>query len=130
MNVWIGEGRLVRDPDLKVANSGVEVCNFTLAIDRRPNKNGEKETDFVDCTTFGKMAAFTEKYFHKGDGVGVRGRMESRKYTAKDGTNRTAWGITCDELFFPCGKRGAVEQDGTKQEEAAYTVVNEDEIPF
>ena len=125
MNSWIGEGRMVRDPELKVANSGIEVCNFTLAIDRRPNKNGEKETDFVDCTTFGKSAAFVEKYFKKGDGALVRGRLESRKYTAKDGTNRTAWGITVEGIDFPAGKRG-----DAKQAEPQVTDVPGTDIPF
>lgn len=134
MNVWIGEGRLVRDPELRVANSGNEVCNFTIAIDRRPGKNGEKETDFVDCTTFGKSAAFTSKYFSKGDGALVRGRLESRKYAAKDGTNRVAWGITVDEITFPCGKRGEAQQPSTAPAAPAdpntFADVSQDDIPF
>ena len=69
--------------------------------------------------------AFVEKYFKKGDGALVRGRLESRKYTAKDGTNRTVWGITVEEIDFPAGKRGEA-----KQTEPQFTDVPEADIPF
>ena len=80
MNVWIGEGRLVRDPELKVVGGGTELCNFTLAIDRSgKDKDGNKQADFVDCTAFGKTGAFVDRYFKKGDGMLVRGRFQSDK---------------------------------------------------
>ncbi len=104
MNVWIGEGRIVRDLDLQTSKSGTEFCKFSVAVNRKPDKNGEKKADFIDCTVFGKIAAFLCKYFKKGDGVLVRGRLESDTYEAKDGTKRTRWSVTVDEIDFPQGK--------------------------
>ena len=101
MNVWIGEGRLVRDPELNVVGGGVEVCRITVAIDRsRKDKGGNKQTDFVDCTAFGKTGAFIDKYFKRGDGILMRGKFQSDKYTAKDGTNRTKWAYGLMRLTF------------------------------
>lgn len=109
MNVWIGEGRLVRDPEIKVVGGGIELCKFTVACDRKKGKDGEKKADFIDCTAFGKKGAFIEKYFRKGDGIAIVGRFESDTYDAKDGTKRTKWGVMVDDIHFPIGKRNASE---------------------
>jgi single-strand DNA-binding protein len=133
MNVWIGEGRLVRDPELKVVGGGTEICNITVAIDRgRKDKDGNKQTDFVDCTAFGKTGAFIDKYFKRGDGILVRGRFQSDKYTAKDGTNRVKWGVWIDEVDFPIGK-GKADNGNSEQPVAdatAFPDVSQDDIPF
>lgn len=128
MNLWIGEGRLVRDPELKVVGGGTEVCNITIAVDRgRKDKNGNKQTDFIDCTAFGKTAAFVEKYFHKGDGALVRGRFQSDKYEGKDGQTRTKWGVWIDEIEFPMSK-GKSEKNNSEQ--PAFTDVPAGDTPF
>lgn len=133
MNVWIGEGRLVRDPELKVVGGGTEICNITVAIDRgRKDKDGNKQTDFVDCTAFGKTGAFIDKYFKRGDGILVRGRFQGDKYTAKDGTNRVKWGVWIDEVDFPIGK-GKSDNSNSEQPVADATTfpdVSQDDIPF
>ena len=103
MNKIIIKGRLVRDPELKTGGSGVEFCKFTVAVDRRPVKDKEKETDFFDCTAFGKTGAAISQYMSKGREILVEGRMESSK-TEKDGQKRTWWGITVDTFDF-CGKK-------------------------
>lgn len=101
MNKWFGMGRMTRDPKLESSGNGVEFCRFSVAIDRSYTKKGEdKKTDFIDCTAFGKQAVFIEKYFHKGDGIAVEGRLESDKYVDKDGNNRTSWKIMVDRVEF------------------------------
>lgn len=106
MNKWIGMGRIVRDPKLESSGNGVEYCRFTVAIDRAyTKKDGDKQTDFIDCTSFGKQAAFVQKYFHKGDGIMVDGRLESDKYVDKDGNNRVSWKIMCDRVEFPPSRK-------------------------
>lgn len=130
MNVWIGEGRLVRDPELKVVGGGTEICNFTLAVDRgRKDKNGNKQTDFIDCTAFGQSAAFVNKYFHKGDGALVRGRFQSEKYEGKDGQTRTKWGVWVDNIDFPIGKKES-NSGNAAAEQPAFTDVPAEDIPF
>lgn len=119
MNKIIITGRITRDTELKVTESGKEYCNFSVAVDRRfKTKDGESEkhTDFFDCTAWGKSGVFVDKYFGKGDGITVEGRMESRKYTDKDGNNRVFWGVTCENVEFPLGKKGGsdiAEPNGT-----------------
>ncbi len=113
MNKIIITGRITKDLEIKTANSGTELCNFSVAVDRRrKDQNGEKQTDYFDCTVFGKTASFLTTYFKKGDGINIEGRMESRKYVDKDGNNRTAWGVTCDNIEFPHGKGKGGQSDG------------------
>lgn len=133
MNTWIGEGRLVRDPELKVVGGGTEVCNITIAVDRdRKDKDGNKQTDFVDCTAFGKKAAFIDKYFRKGDGALVKGRFQSDKFEGKDGQTRTKWGVWIDEIFFPLGRSKAeqINSDQAVSDANQFTDVSNEDIPF
>lgn len=126
MNKIILAGRLTRPAELKVSNSGTEYCKFTIAVDRSRNKGDEKKTDFFDCTAFGKTGAFVEKYFAKGDGIELIGRMESDKYTDKENKTRTTWGVSVDEVFFPLGKGKADRSADVPSEDAP----SEAELPF
>ena len=79
-------GRMTRDPEIRHTDNGTPVASFTLAVERDfKSASGEKETDFIDCTAWRKTGVFIDKYFKKGDGINVVGRMESEKYTDKDG---------------------------------------------
>lgn len=130
MNKWFGMGRLTRDPKLESSGNGVEYCRFSVAIERNYKKDGgEKQTDFIDCTSFGKQAAFIEKYFHKGDGIMVEGRMESNKYVDKDGNNRTKWKIMVDRVEFPPSRK---DQSEPVQSDSGFvdTDEGEEDIPF
>lgn len=126
MNKWIGAGRLTKDVDLQTAKTGMEFARFSMAVNRRKDKNGEQKADFIDCTVFGKQAAFVAKYFAKGDGIVVEGRLESDTYDAKDGTKRTKWGITVDNVEFPQGGKKQSEQAATNQ----FGDVDPKDIPF
>ena len=136
MNKIIVMGRLVRDPELKASGAGTEYCHFTVACDRAFSKKGEdKKTDFIDCTTFGKSAAFVEKYFHKGDGIAVEGRMESNKWVDQDGKNRVSWGVTVDRVEFPSGRKGQTDpaQDEPIQSGSTFAEPSDgddSDIPF
>ena len=127
MNKWIGMGRVTKDFELQTGKTGSEYCKFTVAIDREKDKNGDKKTDFVDCTAFGKTAAFVAKYFRKGDGIIVLGRFESDKYTGKDGMTRTSWSVNVREVYFPAGK-GKSEQ--TNSDASGFTDIKSEDIPF
>ena len=128
MNKWIGMGRITKDIELQTGKTGSEYCKFTVAIDRKKDKNGDKKTDFIDCTAFGKTAAFVQKYFKKGDGIVVEGRFESDTYDAKDGTKRTKWGVSVDNIEFPQGGKGKSEQ--TNSDAANFQDINPTDIPF
>lgn len=130
MNKWIGMGRLTRDPKLESSGNGVEYCRFSVAIDRAYVKQGEdRKCDFIDCTTFGKQAAFVQKYFHKGDGIMVEGRLESDKYVDKDGNNRIAWKIICDRVEFTPSRKS---DSGAAPSKSKFVEPSDDDgdIPF
>ena len=127
MNKWIGMGRITKDIELQTTKTGTEYCKFTVAIDREKDKNGDKKTDFVDCTAWNKTAAFVQKYWKKGDGIIVLGRFESDKYTGKDGMTRTNWSVNVREVYFPASK-GKSEQ--TNSDVANFQDINPSDIPF
>ena len=127
MNKWIGMGRITKDIELQTTKTGTEYCKFTIAVDREKDKNGDKKTDFVDCTAWNKTAAFVQKYWKKGDGIIVLGRFESDKYTGKDGISRTNWSVNVREVYFPASK-GKSEQ--TNSDVANLQDINPTDIPF
>ena len=96
------QGRLCAVPELKHTESGKAVTNFTLAVDRDHNRD---ETDFIDVVAWNGTAEFVSKYFRKGSMCIVSGRLQMRKYEAKDGTNRTAYEIVADSVYFGESKR-------------------------
>lgn len=84
MNLFIGIGRLVAEPDIKVSSSGVKVARYRLAINRPKNKDGVTEADFLSCVCFGKTAEFAESYLHKGVKIAIQGEVRTGSYE-KDG---------------------------------------------
>jgi single-strand DNA-binding protein len=115
-------GRLTRDPEMRTTGTGVNVCNFTVAVDRDfasgPNK--EKETDFIDCVAWRKTGEFVGKYFRKGSMIAVSGRLEIRKWTDKDGNQRRSAEVNAENVYFGGSKNegGASPAAGG----AAFTV--------
>lgn len=104
-------GRLVRDPELKQTQSGKQVCTITLACDRdyRAKDGSDRQTDFIDVVAWGQRAEFVSKYFSKGRLMVVEGRLESRKWTDKNGQNRTSWEIQASNCYFADSKRDGQE---------------------
>ena len=129
MNKIIIAGRITKDIELRTTNSGTEVANFTVAVDRRVKKGEEKQTDFIDCTAWGKSGVFVSTYFKKGDGITISGRLESRKYADKDGHNRVAWNVICDDIEFPLGKSNGTNNAAPAAPVAVEVGADED-LPF
>ena len=79
-------GRLTRDADLRYTQSGTAVGSFTLAVDRKfKSKNGERETDFVNCQIWRKSADNFANFTHKGALVGIEGHIQTRTYDNAQG---------------------------------------------
>ena len=105
LNVVALQGRLVRDPEMRQTMSGKQVASFTLACDRgRKDANGKTTADFINIVAWEQRAEFAYRYFAKGQLVAVDGRLQSRTYQAKDGTNRTAVEVVANNLHFCGGK--------------------------
>lgn len=101
MNNFSGIGRLGKDPELKTTNSGKDYCRFSLAIDRQfKNKDGERETDWLDCVAWGSTAKFIADYFAKGRTIGVFGSVQKRSWEGEDGQKRYATEIIVEKAYF------------------------------
>lgn len=99
-------GRLVSDPELKNTNTGKEVTSFRIAVDRGyVKKDEERKADFFDIVAWGKTAAFVCQYFKKGNLIAVDGRLESRTYQAKDGSNRYVVEVIANNVSFTGERR-------------------------
>ena len=122
-------GRLCAQPEIKTTTSGVPVCSVNVAVDRDYKVKGEKATDFIPCVFWRGTAEFVGKYFSKGDMIAVVGSLESRKYTDKDGNNRTVWEVKADKVHF-CGGKKEASQDNTPTFEDASDELSDDDIPF
>ena len=116
-------GRLTRDPELRYTPSEKPVCSFTVAVERDiPGEGGNRETDFIDCVAWNKAAEVISKYFTKGRMICVDGKLQSRKWTDKNGNNRINWEVLVERFNF-CGDRTADdgERDGSYSTRPAPT---------
>lgn len=101
INRFIGVGRLARDPEFKTTPSGVQVANFTLAVNRTfTNAQGERDCDFINCVVFKKAAENVNQYLSKGKLAGVDGRLQSRSYENKEGQKVYVTEVVCDNVQF------------------------------
>ncbi|MBR8700260.1 Single-stranded DNA-binding protein A [Fusobacterium sp. DD29] len=95
-------GRLTWDPEFNMSQSGSDYCKFSIAVNR-PFKTDE--ADFIKCVAFGVKADIIKKYVHKGDRVGVSGRLQMGRYKIKDET-RITYSVVVEaiELLSPKNK--------------------------
>ena len=101
MNKVILIGRLARDPEMRTTGSGIAVTRFTVAVSRPFNpQGGQPQTDFIGCVAWRRQAENIAKYCTKGSQVAVEGRIQTRNYTAQDGTKRYVTEVLVDNLTF------------------------------
>lgn len=94
-------GRLVADPELRYTQSGIGVANFRLAVDRPfTNREGERETDFIDVVAWRKLAEVCAHNLTKGRLVGVEGRLQVRSYDDSQGIRRRVAEVVADNVHF------------------------------
>lgn len=103
MNKAILMGRLTRDPEVRYTQgeNQMAIARYTLAVDRRFNRNGDENTaDFIPCVAFGKAGEFAERYFRKGTKIAVTGRIQTGSYTNKDGVKVYTTEVVVEEQEF------------------------------
>ena len=95
-------GNLTRDPEMRSTSSGIPVCNFSIAVNRRFKnaQTGQQETDFFNIVAWRQLAELCGRYLAKGRKVAVFGSIQTRSYEAQDGSKRTAFDIVADEVEF------------------------------
>ena len=115
-------GNLTKDPEMRSTQSGVAVCNFSIAVNRRFRnaQTGQQETDFLNVIAWRQLAELCSKYLAKGRKVAVAGSIQTRTYEAKDGSKRSAFDIVADEVEFLSANQNGGEH-GAQSASDAYT---------
>lgn len=131
MNKVILSGNLCQDVEVKQTTNGKEVVTNCIAVQREyKNAKGEYESDFINIVVWGASAVYLGKYAKKGDRVELCGRWSVRKYTANDGTQRTANECVVDSIK---AFRKEKESNGSYTPDAyapQFEEVTPEDLPF
>ena len=100
MNRAVLMGRLTKDPVLNCTPSGVNVCSFTVACDRRYQTGGERQADFISCVAWREKAEFLCKYFKKGMRIALEGSIQVRSWNDQSGNKRYSTEVVVDHVEF------------------------------
>lgn len=99
--VWL-MGRLTRDPEVRYGGSDnqMAIARFSIAVDRKRRSGENAEADFFNCTAFGKLGEFIERYLKKGTKISLTGRIQNDNYTNRDGQKVFSVQIIAEEIEF------------------------------
>lgn len=130
INKVIIYGNLTRDPELKSLPSGTQVCEFGVATNRVwKDKNGAKQesVDYHNIVIFGRQAELVKQYLHKGGGVFLEGRIQTRSWDAQDGTKRYRTEIVADRIQF--GPKSGPIGGSYESKESSTKVSDKKDLP-
>lgn len=140
LNMICLQGRLVHNPEVKYTPSGAAVTTFAVAVERnRADKDGNRQTDYIDVVAWQKTAEFIGKYFSKGSMIIVNGSLQTRTYEDKEGKKRKVFEVVADNVNFGGGKNeGSKPETGDANDTAfinklqdTFTEVQvDDDLPF
>ena len=136
MNKVILVGNLTKDPELITTNTGVSMCRFTVAVQRRfASSDGNRETDFIPVVVWRAQAENCYKYLKKGSRAGVVGSIQTRNYEGQDGQKRYVTEVVADEVEFLSTKSVEEAKDAPAADKKATVeeyepVVDDDDLPF
>ena len=134
LNKVILMGRLVKDPELKYTPSNVAVVSFTVAVDRRYQKQDEKQADFINVVAWRSAAEFVSKWFRKGQMIALSGSIQTRTWDDSDGNRRYVTEVIAEEVSFAGSKgdtQAPVQEQNSESDFIDVTpAVGEDGLPF
>lgn len=124
-------GRLSKEPDRRVTADGKDVVRFSIAVDRRYQKEGEeRKADFFNCVAFGNTAKFIGDYFDKGHMIHICGNIQNRRWTDDNEVRRIITEIFVEEANF-CGSKKEAGSGKTENEKEDFIPIDEDDnLPF
>ncbi len=138
-NLVVLTGRLTADPELKYTPNNIPVTSFSIAVSRRYKAGEETQADFINIVAWRQTAEFVTKYFSKGSMIGIEGSIQTRRYTDKEGKNRTAFEVVANNVQFVESKRdgaGSTANDTASFSNAApndFVEIDngsDDDLPF
>ena len=131
-------GNLTRDPELRTTSTGINVCSFTVAVNRRRSSanSNQPEADFFRVTAWRQLGENCQRYLAKGRKVAVTGPVSVSTYTGNDGTTRATLEVTADDVEFLSSRNedagyapAPVSQPAPAPVMSGYEEVDED-LPF
>ena len=94
-------GRLTKEPEVKLTSNQTAYCNFTVAVDRKfKDKDGNRQADFIICVAWKQTATFIQKYFHKGNRIGLTGSIQTRTFEDNEGRKVFVTEVLVDDVEF------------------------------
>lgn len=122
INKVILVGRLTREPEVRKTGSGMSVCSFTLAVNRRKAKNAPANTpdaDFIGCVAWNQTADLMGTYLHKGSQIGVEGRIQTRNYDDPNNPGKKVYvtEVVAEQVSF-------LESKSTSDNRSSYNSTN------
>ena len=137
MNEVILVGNLCRDNEVRYSTgeNATAILRNTIAVQRKTKDKatGKYESDFISIQAFGKTAEFVEKYFKKGDKIGVTGEIRTGSYTNKDGVKVYTTDVVVNNAEFVSSKSEGEKSDTTTSNDAPFMNIPEgleSELPF
>ncbi len=133
-------GNLTRDPELRETPSGVPMCRFAIAVSRPySSQDGERQTDFFECTAWRGLAETIARFTKKGNKVAVIGSIQIRNYEDNQGAKRTAVDVIVQDCEFLTPKTSgdsfddvseAPRASAPKRKPALQAMDDDSDIPF
>ena len=120
-------GRLTADVDLRYTPNGVAVCSFTVAVNRKANR---EKTDFINCIAWRNTAEFISKYFSKGSSICVTGEIQTRSWTDNNNNKRYATEVIVDDVYFVDSKADNGQNNIPPQMPYEWDNEDDDDYPF
>lgn len=128
-------GNLTRDPELAETANGTKVCRFSIAVNRSyTDGNGERQTDFFNCTAWRSLAESVARFCKKGGKVAVGGSVQIRNWQDNDGNKHQGVDVIAQDVEFLTPKKEEEfyeNPDKTQKKKPALQSFDDDgDIPF
>lgn len=129
-------GRLTRSIEIRKTPSGTSVCDFTLAVNRNKQVEGQPDADFISCVAWNKTADLMAQYLHKGSLIGVEGRIQTRSYDNQYGNRVYITEVMTESIQFLEPKNEGKQNTGYQPNNTVgydpneTLDINADDLPF
>lgn len=127
-------GNLTKDPELRTTSTGLSVCSFTVAVNRKKTKDGQQEADYFNVTAWRALGENCAKFTQKGKKVCVVGKVSLRTWETQDGKHGASLEVLADEVEFLSTRVSdaptPAEPSAPVDSASGMAVVDTDELPF
>ena len=129
-------GNLTNDPESRTTQAGINLCSFTVAVNRRQTAQaGQPEADFFRVTAWRQLGTICHQYLAKGRKVAVTGSVSANAYTARDGSAKASLEVQAEDVDFLTPKESVAETPvktpvNKKETNGFVQVEPDEELPF